>query len=77
MERLRLFGRFVGKSVFDRQLVDLPLSRSLVMRLLGKKPTLEDLKVRVQMGGGELLVATTCPRSRSKHRSCGLGAPGV
>ena len=42
-EAYRLVGRFISKAMFDRQLVDMPLSRALVMRLMSRKPTLTDL----------------------------------
>ena len=37
--------RFIGKAVFDRQLIDLPLSHCVCVRLLGKVPTIKDLEV--------------------------------
>ena len=42
---LKILRRFVGKAVFDRQLIDFPLSHCVCLRILGLKPTLEDLRV--------------------------------
>ena len=36
-------GRLFAKAVFDRQMVDFPLVRSLYKRIIGVKPTLKDL----------------------------------
>ena len=45
VDAYRLVGRFISKAMFDRQLVDMPFSRALVMRLLGKSPVgLDDLR---------------------------------
>ena len=45
VETLRVLGRFIGKAVFERHLIDIPLSRALCLRILGKSPGLDDLSV--------------------------------
>lgn len=40
---LRLLGRFLGKAVFDRQLVDMPLSAATCRAILCEEVTFEDL----------------------------------
>jgi hypothetical protein len=69
--------RFVGKAVFDRQLIDLPLSHTVCMRILGKTPALDDLEVvcllapwrvveeRVGFWSG-FAVCCVCPESRPR-----------
>lgn len=47
LQSMRTLGRFVGKAVFARHLVDMPLSRALCLRILGRTPGLSDLSVRV------------------------------
>jgi len=60
---MRLLGRFIGKAVFARHLVDFPLSTCLCLRLTGKTPSLADLQVRVRWcrfdGGGDGACACT------------------
>lgn len=44
VKRMRLIGRFLAKSIFERQMVELPLSHCLCMHLLGQRPALDDLQ---------------------------------